>query len=58
MVEATALKAAADENSESLTELASGDVFRLLESKLGWAWGYGGADARVGYVRAAALSID
>ena len=27
----------------------------MLDNTLGWAWGYAGADRRVGYVRAEAL---
>lgn len=31
--------------------MAAGEPFDLLDSTLGWAWGYAGTDRRVGYVR-------
>ena len=35
--------------------LASGTRFLMLDEGLGWAWGYAGDDARVGYVDADTL---
>jgi len=36
-------------------ELQAGDELWILDDTGGWAWGYGGSERRVGYVRAAAL---
>ncbi|MFL6734628.1 MAG: SH3 domain-containing protein [Sphingomicrobium sp.] len=44
--------------SEALGELQAGDTFELLDSKLGWAWGYAGPNRRVGYVEAQALGLE
>jgi hypothetical protein len=49
------LRAAPDENSERVRDLASGEPFDMLDDSLGWAWGYAGADRRVGYVRSEVL---
>jgi Bacterial dipeptidyl-peptidase Sh3 domain len=38
-----------------VAELRAGEIFDLLDDSLGWAWGYAGADRRVGYVRSEAL---
>jgi hypothetical protein len=46
---------AADDAAELIAELQAGDDFWLLDDTRGWAWGYGGADGRVGYVRAETL---
>jgi len=40
---------------EAVAKLAKGDVFDLLDSIRGWAWGYAGPQRRVGYVRAEAV---
>lgn len=45
------------EDADLVGELATGDEFRMLDDTRGWAWGYGGADQSVGYVRAEALVI-
>jgi len=37
-----------------IATVLTGDPFRLLDSSLGWAWGYA-RDGRVGYVEAAAI---
>ena len=37
-------------------ELEAGDTFDLLDDSLGWAWGYAGAERRVGYVRSDVLA--
>ena len=52
----TTLRSAPREDSEALCELAAGESFRLLEESRGWAWGYAGAEHRVGYVRDEQLS--
>jgi hypothetical protein len=55
---AASLKAAPSVDAEDLAQLPAGETFRLLESKLGWAWGYTGPKGQVGYVRADALGLD
>lgn len=52
---AATLRAAPDELSEALQELAAGEPFALLDDSLGWAWGYAGEERRVGFVPSAAL---
>jgi hypothetical protein len=44
-----------DDESETLGELKPGDPFDLLDDSRGWAWGYGGTDRLVGYVRSECL---
>ena len=51
------LRKESSDAAEVICELAAGDTFRLLDCKLGWAWGYA-PDGRVGYVPGAALSLD
>ena len=53
---ATALRAAPDEESETLCQLAGGESFDILDNSVGWAWGYAGQDRLVGYVRSEALA--
>jgi hypothetical protein len=50
------LRRAASEDSETAAELATGDDFWLLDHTSGWAWGYGGDEKRVGYVRSEILA--
>lgn len=50
------LRAEPNDNSPPIAELQSGDAFDMLDNSLGWAWGYAGADRRVGYVRSEALA--
>lgn len=52
----TVLRSEAGENSAELARLSADEIFRLLDNKLGWAWGYA-ADGRVGYVRAEMLDL-
>jgi hypothetical protein len=52
---AAELKAAADEASETIARLQSGEPFRMMETRMGWSWGYAGEDQQVGYVRSEAL---
>ena len=49
------LRSAPDAASEVICELAAGDTFEMLDNSLGWAWGYGGPERRVGYVESEAL---
>ncbi len=43
-------------DSEKLDQLQPGECFVMLDESLGWAWGYGGSDRRVGYVPSDALA--
>ena len=43
------------EDSDTIRQMSAGEPFDLLDSTLGWAWGYAGADRRVGYVRVDAI---
>ena len=52
MIRAETLRGAASEDGATLLVLEPGDPFAMLDNSLGWAWGYAGADRRVGYVRA------
>ena len=54
---AAALRAAASDDAAVIRELAAGEQFAMLDESVGWAWGYAGAEQRVGYVRADALSV-
>ncbi len=49
---AVTLLAAPSDDADRLLELEPGDLFAMLDNSLGWAWGYGGQQRRVGYVRA------
>ena len=51
------LRKESSEAADAIGELAAGDTFRLLDCKLGWAWGYA-PDGRVGYVPGAAIGLD
>ena len=50
--------AAPSDDSEVVGELDAGDAFAMLDNSVGWAWGYGGEERTVGYVRADTLSAD
>ena len=52
----TILHVDADEQSDAMAKLVQGDQFELLDSRGGWAWGYGGKDRRVGYIVESALA--
>ncbi|MEO6255634.1 MAG: SH3 domain-containing protein [Sphingomicrobium sp.] len=45
------------DDAEAVAELKAGDPFSMLDNSLGWAWGYGGAERRVGYVRATDVGL-
>ena len=49
------LRSAPAADSEIICELDPGDPFELLDNSLGWSWGYGGRERRVGYVESDAL---
>jgi hypothetical protein len=51
----TPLRISPAPDADAVRELGAGDRFDLLDSTLGWAWGYAGEDRRVGYVRSEAL---
>lgn len=53
---AAELRALPSEDCEALTVLPAGSSFWMLDNSLGWAWGYAGADRRVGYLRAEAIA--
>lgn len=53
---AAPLRSAPAPDCEPVCELSSGDPFEMLDDSLGWAWGYGGPDRRVGYVQSEALA--
>ena len=42
-------------DAEPTRQLEAGEIFLMLDDSLGWAWGYGGEERRVGYVPADAL---
>jgi hypothetical protein len=43
-------------DAEAVRALEPGEPFLMLDDSLGWAWGYSGADQRVGYVPSEALN--
>lgn len=49
------LRAEPSTGSQPIRLLIAGEAFLLLDETLGWAWGYAGAERRVGYVRSDAL---
>ena len=53
----TPLRISPAPDAETVCELAAGERFDLLDDTLGWAWGYAGAERRVGYVRSEALTL-
>jgi hypothetical protein len=55
VIDATALREAASDQSETIRQLEPGAPFLMLDDTLGWAWGYAGNERRVGYVRSEAL---
>jgi hypothetical protein len=55
--QAATFRVAATADSEALAELTAGESFRLVDCKLGWAWGYAGPEGRVGYVSSEALGL-
>jgi Bacterial dipeptidyl-peptidase Sh3 domain len=53
---AAELRARPSEDANATAELEPGTIFSLLDDALGWAWGYAGAERRVGYVRSEAFA--
>jgi hypothetical protein len=53
---ATDLREAPSTEAEVIRPMSAGERFLLLDDSLGWAWGYAGAEGRVGYVRSDAVS--
>jgi hypothetical protein len=51
-----ALRNRPDADQDAVSELLPGEEFAVLEYSGGWAWGYGVADHRVGYVEAIRLT--
>jgi hypothetical protein len=49
------LRVGPSDDAEPIRELISGEPFAMLDNSVGWAWGYAGADRRVGYVRSEAV---
>jgi len=49
------LKDAPGPEGEVIGRLAKGDSFAMLDSTLGWAWGYAGSERRVGYVESSKI---
>lgn len=47
---ATALRKAGRADADSITELAAGETFNVLDMSGGWAWGQQGEEGFVGYV--------
>jgi hypothetical protein len=43
------------EDAPLIRMLGAGEPFAALDDSAGWAWGYGGEERRVGYVRSEAL---
>ena len=51
----TTLYSGSSKDSGGIRELDRGEPFDLLDDSAGWAWGYAGADRRVGFVWSEAL---
>ena len=56
VAEPSTLRARPSEQAEALKTLGKGDRFSVVEDSLGWSWGYGGKERRVGYIRSEALA--
>lgn len=56
VVAATGLRTLPSADSEPIATLEPGEPFAMLDDSLGWAWGYAGAERRVGYVESAAVA--
>ena len=52
---AAELRSAPADDAEVIRTLEPGESFAMLDDTLGWAWGYAGADRRVGYVKSDAV---
>ena len=54
---AAVLRDGPSDDAAALGDLKAGAPFAMLDNSLRWAWGYAGADRRVGYVRSEALGL-
>jgi dipeptidyl peptidase-like protein len=52
----TPLRSGPADEAEIVRDLTQGEAFDMLDDSLGWAWGYAGADRRVGYVHLSAVA--
>ena len=52
---AVTLRNGPSSDAEPVRQLEAGEAFLMLDDSLGWAWGYGGEERRVGYVPADVL---
>ncbi len=50
------LRETGSDSGAEIRLLEPGEPFLLLDDSLGWAWGYAGAERRVGYVRSEFLT--
>ena len=55
LIAASPLHEAPSGDSPVIRQLEKGESFALLDSTLGWAWGYAGAERRVGYVESSRI---
>jgi hypothetical protein len=58
LTRSAAFRVAAHEQAEVIADLIAGEPMKMLDCKLGWAWGYAGVEDRVGYVKADALGLE
>ena len=58
VADATAVRRAADADAEQMDQLLFGEIFDVLETKDGWAYGRARRDGYVGYVEASALTAE
>ena len=49
------LRSSPSSDAPVIGAIEPGEAFSALDDSVGWAWGYAGADRRVGYVPSAAL---
>ena len=49
------LRTGPSDEAEVISELGAGEAFEMLDNSVGWAWGYGGHERRVGYIKAEAV---
>jgi hypothetical protein len=58
LLRSAAFRTAPGEAGVLVANLVAGESFRLLDCRLGWAWGYAGPEQRVGYIVADALGLN
>ena len=56
LAKAAILLSGPSDEAEQVGPLGAGEPFSLLDDRLGWAWGYAGAERLVGYVPSEALA--